>query len=140
MCFKKLDVVLVLPDILAEQCLHLAFILPSWPSAGVEINARPLARGEWKSRGMSRIFAQVVRRASGYLNLFCQLYVPMNDSNYWNLSGMTVKSITNNQHNLVDLITVCKLYYYNRTRRVPNERTLATRVASASQTWQLPST
>ena len=45
-------------------------------------NARPLARGEWKSRGMSRIFAQVVRRASGYLNLFCQLYVPTNESNY----------------------------------------------------------
>ena len=35
-----------------------------------------------KSRGMSRIFAQVVRRASGYLNLFCQLYVPTNESNY----------------------------------------------------------
>ncbi len=50
--------------------------------SGVEINARPLARGEWKSRGMSRIFAQVVRRASGYLNLFCQLYVPTNESNY----------------------------------------------------------
>ena len=50
--------------------------------AGVEINARPLARGEWKSRGMSRIFAQVVRRASGYLNLFCQLYAPTNESNY----------------------------------------------------------
>ena len=32
MCFQKLDVVLVLPDILAEQCLHLAFILPSWSS------------------------------------------------------------------------------------------------------------
>ena len=32
--------------------------------AGVEINARPLARGEWKPRGMSRIFAEVVRRAS----------------------------------------------------------------------------
>ena len=50
--------------------------------SGVEINARPLARGEWKSRGMSRIFVQVVRRASGYLNLFCQLYVPTNESNY----------------------------------------------------------
>ena len=50
---------------------------------GVEINARPLARGEWKSRGMSRMFAQVVRRASGYFNLFCQLYVvPTNESNY----------------------------------------------------------
>ena len=32
--------------------------------SGVEINARPLARGEWKPRGMSRIFAEVVRRAS----------------------------------------------------------------------------
>ena len=50
--------------------------------SGVEINARPLARGEWKSQGMSRIFAQVVCRASGYLNLFCQLYVPTNESNY----------------------------------------------------------
>ena len=68
-----------------------------------------LARGEWKSRGMSRIFAQVVRRASGYLNLFCQLYVPTNESNYWNISRMTVNSITNHQNNLVDLITVCKL-------------------------------
>ena len=55
-------------------------VIPSW--TGVEINARPLARGEWKSRGMSRICAQVVRRASGYLNLFCQLYVPTNESNY----------------------------------------------------------
>ena len=50
--------------------------------AGFEINARPLARGDWKPRGMSRIFAQVVRRASGYFNLFCQLYVTMNETNY----------------------------------------------------------
>ena len=42
-------------------------------STGFEINTRPLARGDWKSRGMSRIFAQVVRLASGYFNLFCQL-------------------------------------------------------------------
>ena len=49
---------------------------------GFEINARPLARGEWKPRGMSRIFAQVVRRASGYFNLFCQLCVTMNETNY----------------------------------------------------------
>ena len=82
---------------------------PEKYQSGVEINARPLARGEWKSRGMSRIFAQVVRRASGYLNLFCQLYVPTNESNYWNISRMTVNSITNHQNNLVDLITVCKL-------------------------------
>ena len=43
-----------------------------YPLPGFEINARPLARGDWKPRGMSRIFAQVVRRASGYFNLFCQ--------------------------------------------------------------------
>ena len=41
-----------------------------------------LARGDWKPRGMSRIFAQVVRRASGYFNLFCQLCVTMNETNY----------------------------------------------------------
>ena len=46
---------------------------------GFEINARPLARGDWKPRGMSRIFAQVVRRASGYFNLFCQLGMTMNE-------------------------------------------------------------
>ena len=50
--------------------------------AGFEINARPLARGEWKPRGMSRIFAQVIRRASGYFNFFCQLGVTMNETNY----------------------------------------------------------
>ena len=50
--------------------------------SGFEINARPLARGDWKPRGMSRIFAQVVRRASGYFNLFCQLYVTLNETNY----------------------------------------------------------
>ena len=49
---------------------------------GFEINARPLARGDWKPWGMSRIFAQVVRRASGYFNLFCQLCVTMNETNY----------------------------------------------------------
>ena len=49
---------------------------------GVEVEINALARGEWKSRGMSRIFAHVVRRANGYLNLFCQLYVPTNESNY----------------------------------------------------------
>ena len=49
---------------------------------GFEINAHPLARGDWKPRGMSRIFAQVVRRASGYFNLFCQLCVTMNETNY----------------------------------------------------------
>ena len=38
---------------------------------GVEINARPLARGEWKPRGMSRIFAEVVRRAS------CFFFLPL---------------------------------------------------------------
>ena len=51
-------------------------------STGFEINARPLARGDWKPRGMSRIFAQVVRRASGYFNLFCQLGMTMNETNY----------------------------------------------------------
>ena len=30
----------------------------SVPYAGFKINARPLARGDWKPRGMSRIFAQ----------------------------------------------------------------------------------
>ena len=50
--------------------------------SGFEINARPLARGDWKPRGMSRIFAQVVRRASGYFNLFCQLGMTMNETNY----------------------------------------------------------
>ena len=50
-------------------------------ASGFEINARPLAGGDWK-RGMSRIFAQVVRRASGYFNLFCQLCVTMNETNY----------------------------------------------------------
>ena len=79
-------------------------------SAGFEINARPLARGEWKSRGMRRIFAQVVWRASGYFNLFCKLYVPTNESNYWNFTRMTVKIITNRRNNLVYLITLCKLY------------------------------
>ena len=51
---------------------------------GFEINARPLARGDWKPRGMSRIFAQVVRRASGYFNLFSQLglYETLNETNY----------------------------------------------------------
>ena len=38
--------------------------------SGVEINARPLARGEWKPRGMSRIFAEVVRRASFFFFFF----------------------------------------------------------------------
>ena len=52
------------------------------PNAGFEINARPLARGDWKPRGMSRIFAQVVRRASEYFNLFCQLGMTMNETNY----------------------------------------------------------
>ena len=51
-------------------------------TSGFEINARPLARGDWKPRGMSRIFAQVVRRASGYFNLFCQLCVTTNETNY----------------------------------------------------------
>ena len=59
------------------------FFLPfhlSWPpnigqscricSSGVEINARPLARGEWKPRGMSRIFAEVVRRAIFFFFFF----------------------------------------------------------------------
>ena len=50
--------------------------------AGFEINARPLARGDWKQRGMSRIFAQVAHRASGYFNFFCQLSVTMNETNY----------------------------------------------------------
>ena len=54
--------------------------------AGVEINAHPLARGEWKSRGMSRIFAEVVRQASGNFNVFCQVYMPTNGLNYWNLT------------------------------------------------------
>ena len=58
--------------------------------AGFEINARPLPRGDWKPRGMSRIFAQVVRRASGYFNLFCQLCVTMNETNYWNLTRMSI--------------------------------------------------
>ena len=38
--------------------------------SGVEINARPLARGEWKPRGMSRICAEVVRRASFFFFFF----------------------------------------------------------------------
>ena len=42
----------------------------SWQEPGVEITARPLARGEWKPRGMSRIFAEVVRRASWFYFLF----------------------------------------------------------------------
>ena len=50
--------------------------------SGVKINAHPLARGEWKSRGMSRIFAEVVRQASGNFNVFCQLYMPTNGLNY----------------------------------------------------------
>ncbi len=56
--------------------------LSQLPPAGFEINARPLARGDWKRWGMSRIFAQVVRRASGYFNLFFQLRVTMNETNY----------------------------------------------------------
>ena len=40
------------------------------PKPGVKINARPLARGEWKPRGMSRIFAEVVRRASWFFFFF----------------------------------------------------------------------
>ena len=69
--------------------------------AGFEINARLLARRDWKPRGMSRIFAQVVRRASGYFNLFCQLGVTMNKTNYWNLTTKSIKIITNHQNNLV---------------------------------------
>ena len=64
-------------------------------TAGFEINARPLARGDWKPRGMSRIFAQVVRRASEYFNLFCQLGMTMNETNYWNLTTKSIKIITN---------------------------------------------
>ena len=63
-------------------------------TTGFEINARPLARGDSKPRGMSRIFAQVVRRASGYFNLFCQLCVTMNETNYWNLTRKSIKIIT----------------------------------------------
>ena len=58
------------------------FRSPDELTAGVEINAHTLARGDCKPRGMSRIFAEVVRRASGYFNVFCQLYVPMTESNY----------------------------------------------------------
>ena len=76
-------------------------------SPGFEINARPLARGDWKPRGMSRIFAQVVRRASEYFNLFCQLCVTMNETNYWNLTRKSIKIITNCQNNLV-LATVAR--------------------------------
>ena len=75
--------------------------------SGFEINARPLARGDWKPRGMSRIFAQVVRRASGYFNLFCQLCVTMNETNYWNLTRKSIKIIANCQNNLV-LVTVAR--------------------------------
>ena len=52
---------------------------------------------------MSRILAHVVRRASGYLNLFCQLCVTMNETNYWNVSRKSIKIIrpTNRQNNLV---------------------------------------
>ena len=70
-------------------------------TSGFEINARPLARGDWKPWGMSRIFAQVIRRASGYFNLFCQLYVTLNETNYWNLTRKSIKIITNHQNNLV---------------------------------------
>ena len=45
---------------------------------GGKINARPLAQVEWKSRGMSRILRRSSAGASGYFNLFCQLYVPTN--------------------------------------------------------------
>ena len=77
------------------------------PYTGFKINARPLARGDWKPRGMSRIFAQVVRRAGGYLNLFCELCVTMNETNYWNLTRKSIKIITNCQNNLV-LATVAR--------------------------------
>ena len=96
--------------------------------SGFEINACPLARGDWKPRGMSRIFAQVVRRASGYFNLFCQLCVTMNETNYWNLTRKSIKIITNCQNNLV-LATVawtaksCSVGHGYNTR-------LLTRVAS----------
>ena len=68
---------------------------------GSKLTIAPLARGDWKPRGMSRIFAQVVRRASGYFNWFCQLCVTMNETNYWNLTRTSIKIITNRQNNLV---------------------------------------
>ena len=46
-------------------------------TAGVEMNDRPLARGEWKPRGMSRIFAEVVRRASRFCFCFFCLGLPL---------------------------------------------------------------
>ena len=91
--------------------------------SGFKINAHPLARGDRKPRGMSRIFAQVVRRASGYYKLFCQLYVPMNESNYWNLTRMPIKLITTRLNNPVDLITLCKLFIIIELASVKQEQT-----------------
>ena len=54
---------------------------------GVEINAHPLA----KSRGMSRIFEEVVRQASGNFNVFCQLYMPTNGLDF--LSGRSQRIV-----------------------------------------------
>ena len=59
---KDIGISMIIID-LCHQLVMLVHIQGT-RKAGVEINARPLARGEWKPRGMSRIFAEVVRRAS----------------------------------------------------------------------------
>ena len=88
---------------------------------------------------MSRIFAQVVRRASGYFNLFCQLCVTINETNYWNLTRKSITIITNRQNNLV-LANVartaksCSTVQYNYIR--PNTRLLTHVASQTSIRWR----
>ena len=92
--------------------------------SGVEINAHPLARGEWKSRGISRIFAEVVRQASGNFNVFCQLYMPTNGLNYWNLTRIPSTIINTRRNNLVDgkLIMILELARIKRSGAAQSRR------------------